>query len=287
MRLESWCVTWFLRTPSRMASPQSRPTWSLDRVLARLALQPGVPPTRERLAQVYRAWSRGVPFTNLDKLAAVRAGAPLPSLEPDEIFARFLETGACGTCFTHAVAFRALLGALGFEAQNYAGHTTGTDGVVGQHATTIVSLKGGLWLVDTALPHGEPLPLHRDRSTRIAGVMTPMEAHPHGELWRLECLILHNGDRRTVHLEEELRDTAHAAERWRRTLDEVESPFNKLPVARLELADKCLTLAGRKLFTVGFDGQVEVESAGSETLERFGIDPTHYAALWQKKAATT
>lgn len=265
-----------------MPSPHVGPTWPLERVLARLDLQPGLAPSRDALAQIYRAWSRGVPFTNLDKLAAVRAGAPLPSLAPDEIFARFLATGASGTCFAHAVAFRALLGALGFEARNYVGHTTGTNGLRGQHATTIVTLDGALWLVDTALPHGEPLSLHRDRSTRIDGVMTPTEVHPDGELWSLDCVLLHNGSRTKVYLEEALRDTGHAAERWGRTLDEVESPFNKVPVARLEFADHCLTLAGKKLFKVAFDGQVAVESAGLEALRRFGIDPTPYAALWQE-----
>jgi len=254
--------------------------WSLERVLSRLNITDAPTIDHASLARLYRAWSLSVPFTNLDKLAAVRAGAALPSLEPASIFARLFETGACGTCFSHARAFQALLAALGFDARNYVGRTLGSDGIAGQHATTIVTIDDALWLVDTALPHGAPLRLWRDRATEVAGVMTPMTVHPEGALWRMDCLILHNGDRRQVHLEEELRDTAQAIERWQRTLAETQSPFNKLPVVRLEVPGACLTLAGGKLFTVPFVGEVSVAPAGPETLARFGIDPAHYEALW-------
>jgi arylamine N-acetyltransferase len=263
-----------------MSAPLS---WPLDRVLARLGLERDLRVNLESLARAYRAWSRNVPFTNLDKLTAVRTGAPLPSLEPAAIFARFLENGSCGTCFSHAVAFRALLEALGFEARNYVGHTLGADGVTGQHATTIVTLnEDELWLVDTALPHGEPLRIHRDRPTKIDGVMTPMVVHPEGTLWRMDCLILHNKDRRQVYLQEPVRDVSHATQRWQLTLTEKDSPFNKLPVARLELPSACLTLAGSKLFTVSFGGDVSVEPAGPNTLARFGVEPGEYAALWSR-----
>jgi arylamine N-acetyltransferase len=261
-----------------MSAPLS---WPLDQVRARLGLEHDAPADLESLARAYRAWSRTVPFTNLDKLTAVRAGAPLPSLEPAAIFARFLENGSCGTCFSHALAFRALLEALGFEARNYVGYTVDAKGGRGQHATTIVTLREGeLWLVDTALPHGEPLRLHRDRPTKIDGVMTPMVVYPEGDLWRMDCLILHNQDRPQVYLEEPIRDVAHAAERWQLTLTERDSAFNKLPVARLELANACLTLAGSKLFTVSFGGEVSAEPAGPEALARFGVELGEYGTLW-------
>ena len=260
-----------------------RPTtkaFPLDPVLASLRLERPRSVDVAWLAEAFRAWTRVVPFTNLGKLKAIRAGEPLPSLDPGCMMERFLEDGSCGTCFSHALAFRALLCSVGYDARIYAGHTTGEDGVRGEHATTLVMLGRDTWLVDTALPHGKPLQLFRDRPARIENVMTPMTASPAGDLWKLDFILLHNNTQRQAVLTEELRDTAHAMQCWVRTLEEADSPFNKVPVARLESELGFLTLAGNKLFVFEYEHGIRVEPAGPETLARFGIEPTSYAGLW-------
>jgi hypothetical protein len=171
---------------------------------------------------------------------------------------------------------------MGYEARNYGGYTTADDGVRGEHATTIVSIDGQLWLADSALPHGRPLQLYRDRSSQIADVMTPMTATPEGELWRLDFVIVHNNSRRQAMLLEELRDTAHAERAFLRTLEDEKSPFNLAPIARLEVDGGSLTLAGRKLFSVHAGRATSVEPAGPEALSRFGISPQPYASLWEE-----
>src|SRR4051794_5137925 len=98
-----------------MTSPTPESSFPRDAVLARLGLSLPQSPYLPWLAEAYRAWTRAVPFTNLLKLKAIRAGEPLPSLEPARVMAQFLEDGSCGTCFTHALAFRALLDALGYH----------------------------------------------------------------------------------------------------------------------------------------------------------------------------
>jgi arylamine N-acetyltransferase len=256
-------------------------SFSLDPLLSRLGLAAPDRPDLAWLTQAYRTWCSTVPFTNLGKLSALRSGQPLPSLEASAIVQQFLDDGSCGTCFAHAVAFRALLHGMGYEARNYAGYTSGDDGVRGEHATTIVSIDEQLWLVDTALPHGSPLQLHRDRTSQIGDVMTPMTATPRGELWQLDFVIVHNNSRRQATLIEELRDTAHTEAAFLRTLDDEKSPFNLVPIARLEVDGGSLTLAGRKLFSVHAAKAVAVEPAGPETLRRFGIRTEPYASLWE------
>lgn len=255
-------------------------TFPTDSLLARLELSAPTRPDLAWLAAAYRVWCRTVPFGNLGKLKALRSGQPLPSLDAGAIARQFLEDGSCGTCFAHAVAFSALLGAVGYQARNYAGYTTSDDGVRGEHATTVVHIDDQLWLVDTALPHGAPLRLYRDRCSQIDGVMTPMTATPHGDLWQLDFVIAHNNSRRQATLVEQLRDTAHAEQAFLRTLDDEKNPFNLVPIVRLEVDDGSLTLAGRKLFLVHATDGVVVEPAGPATLRRFGVLPEAYETLW-------
>ena len=257
-------------------------TPQIDAVLERLELtRPEVLDLRW-LAGAYSSWTHRVPFDNLAKLRAVRAGASLPSLEPPDLFEVFLRDGSFGTCFAQALGFHALLTAVGYDARTYAGQTSGPDTVPGEHASVVVQLEQGRFLVDPALPHGQPLRLFSDRPSKIDGVMTPMTATPFGPLWRLDFVLLHSGARRQAVLTEELCDVAQARARWQRTLSEPESPFSRLPVARLELPTGCLTLVGRKLYIVDYDREPRVEPAGPQTLARFGIDPQGYEPLWDR-----
>jgi arylamine N-acetyltransferase len=253
------------------------PTFPTERLLARLELTAPARPDLTWLAAAYRAWCRTVPFSNLGKLKALRSGLPLPALDASAIAQQFLDDGSCGTCFAHALTFSALLTAVGYDVRNYAGYTTSPDGVRGEHATTVVTLDEQLWLVDTALPHGSPLRLYRDRPSQIEGVMTPT---PQGDLWLLDFVIVHDNSRRQATLVEELRDTAHAEQAFLRTLDDAKNPFNLFPVVRLEIDHGSLTLAGRKLYSVHATHGVTVEPAGPETLSRFGVPPEAYESLW-------
>jgi arylamine N-acetyltransferase len=256
--------------------------WSLDDVLSRLGLARPARPNQSWLARGYHAWNHKVPFTNLDKLRAIRRGEALPSLEPRDMFAAYLERGVFGPCFAHGVGFSALLRAVGYDAQNYAGYTIGDDGVRGEHNSTVVTLDGEPWLVDTALPHGRPLQLFRDRDSEISDVMTPIIARPSGELWELDFLIRHNNERRKAPLLERIQSAEHAMRCWSRTLQEAKSSFNRHPVARLEIEGGCLTLAGNKLFVLRYETGMTVEPAGPDTLLRFGIRPEEYEFLWAR-----
>ena len=111
------------------------------------------------LRDVYAAWCLSVPFDNLSKLIALRAprGAPLPGMEATEFFARWLEHGVGGTCWSTSNALCELLLALGFDARRVAG-SMGDTGHLG-HGSVKIRIDGIDWLADSSMLTDVPLPL--------------------------------------------------------------------------------------------------------------------------------
>lgn len=114
------------------------------------------------LRSVYAAWCRSVPFDNLAKLIALREprGAPLPGMDADEFFSRWLEHGVGGTCWSTSNALCELLLALGFDARRVAG-SMGDTGYLG-HGSVKVRIDGKDWLADSSMLTDVPLPLNDD-----------------------------------------------------------------------------------------------------------------------------
>ncbi len=141
----------------------------VEGVLTRLGLTAPPAATHAGLGEVYGAWCRHVPFDNVRKLIAVRAGsfAPLPGDDPAEFFQAWLEHGVGGTCWAGNGALCALLQSLGFDAQRGVGTMMVAPNLPPNHGTVVVTLPEGRFLVDASILHVEPLPIVEGRESTI------------------------------------------------------------------------------------------------------------------------
>jgi arylamine N-acetyltransferase len=154
----------------------------MDEVLARLGIEGPVAVDVDGLTDLYRRWSRSVPFDNIRKLIALRSGddSPLPGMDPDDFFAHWLEHGVGGTCWPTTSALTALLQWCGFDARMVAASMF--DMGEPTHGTTIVTLDGSEWLVDSSLLTEQPVPLG-DEVTAIDHPVYRTTATPVEEGW--------------------------------------------------------------------------------------------------------
>lgn len=138
---------------------------AIDEVVERLGFGERPPATLEGLGVLYDAWCRRVPFDNLRKLVALHFDLPqIPGIEPADFFAAWQLTGAGATCWGSNNAMHALLTGLGFEAQLTAASMHDGDK---NHGTTIVTLDGGRYLVDTTVHGGVPAPMIDGETTTV------------------------------------------------------------------------------------------------------------------------
>ncbi|MEZ5246203.1 MAG: arylamine N-acetyltransferase [Acidimicrobiales bacterium] len=157
---------------------------AVDQVVARLGFVERPAADVAGLHAVYSAWCRRVPFDNLRKLVGLHFAMPeLPGIHPDDFFAAWQLTGAGGTCWASNNAIHALLVGLGFDARLFAASMF--DGEI-NHGTTIVTIDGDQWLVDTAVHGDVPAPL-RGVSTSVEHEGYVTTVRPDGGSWVFEC----------------------------------------------------------------------------------------------------
>lgn len=141
-------------------------------------------PDLRGLHDIYSAWCRRVPFDNMRKLVALHFELPeLPGIRPDDFFAAWLLTGAGGTCWGSNNALHALLVGLGFDARL---HSASMFDVEVNHGTTIVTIDGERWMVDTSVHGDVPVPL-RDEPTTVEHGAFVTSAWPDGDHWMFDC----------------------------------------------------------------------------------------------------
>jgi len=111
------------------------------------------------LRAVYAAWCLSVPFDNTAKVIALRSAdlPPLPGLDAEQFFDRWLEHGVGGTCWVTSNALCELLLALRFDARRVAG-SMGDNGYLG-HGSVKVRIDGVDWLADSSMLTDVPVPL--------------------------------------------------------------------------------------------------------------------------------
>lgn len=167
------------------ASAAPIPPELTERVLARLGFSTRPTVDRAGLASLYAAWCGRVPFDNVRKLIALRAGetGPLPGDDPRRFLEDWLRDGAGGTCWAMHGAWTELLVACGFRARRGLATMLVAPDIPPNHATTSVSLDGGALLVDACIQHGEPLPLDGARETAIDHPAHGVTARPDGPRW--------------------------------------------------------------------------------------------------------
>ncbi|MFO0688570.1 MAG: hypothetical protein U0900_07670 [Myxococcota bacterium] len=156
-----------------------------ERVLARLGFASRPAPDRAGLAALYAAWCSLVPFDNVRKLIALRAGetGPLPGDDPRRFLEDWLRDGAGGTCWAMHGAWTELLVACGFRARRGLATMLVAPDIPPNHATTSVALDDRTLLVDACIQHGEPLPLEAAQATAIDHPAYGVTARPDAGRW--------------------------------------------------------------------------------------------------------
>lgn len=135
------------------------PTSLRDRILDRLGFARAPSRDLDGLRALYAAWCASVPFDNVRKMIALRAGdgRPLPGGDAVDFFDHWLAHGAGGTCWPSSHALFALTRACGFAARRVAGSMLDQGEV--NHASVKVRADGVDWLVDSSMLTNVPLPL--------------------------------------------------------------------------------------------------------------------------------
>ena len=166
-----------------------------DAALDRLGFSARPPIDLDGLTAVYGAWCSRVPFDNLRKLIALHGGepGPLPGLGADDFFDAWLAHGTGGTCWPSANALHALLDSIGFTSRR----VTASMFDMGEpsHGTTIVTLDGDEYLVDSSMLTRRPLPLDPAGPTTTPGDGFPHRAQPVPEGWLFDFTRIAIDDR--------------------------------------------------------------------------------------------
>ena len=216
-----------------------------DAVLERLGLRALPAPDLDGLGTLYRAWGRGVPFDNVRKLIALHGGVagPLPGDTAEDFFDGWLRHGAGGTCWPTANALRALLVACGFDSRRLAASMAETG--VATHGTTIVTLGGHEYLVDSSMLTDRPLLLDREHPSAIEDPIYGTTAEPVPEGWRFVfqlSFVENTIPCRTMSSDE----VPHAFYSQRYEISRESSPFNTEVRVRLNTADGVISYGGRQ-----------------------------------------
>lgn len=141
----------------------------VDRVLEQFGLSERPDSDLAGLHALYGAWCRNVPFDNIRKLIAVRAGdpGPLPGDDPVEFLEQWLVHRVGGTCWAGNGALQALLGALGFEAHRGVATMLVAPDIPPNHGTVVVDLPEGRFVVDASIMHQQPLAVRAGESSHV------------------------------------------------------------------------------------------------------------------------
>ncbi len=133
-----------------------------DRITERLGFSSAPSPNFSGLKALYGAWCANVPFDNVCKMIALRAGGdlPLPGMQAEEFFEMWLTHGASGTCWATSNALLELALSLGFKAHRIVG-CIGDRGII-NHGSVRVTIDGSEWLVDASVHTNVPLPLNKE-----------------------------------------------------------------------------------------------------------------------------
>jgi N-hydroxyarylamine O-acetyltransferase len=161
------------------------PPFLVDRLLKSLSLAPSCPVSRESLADVYRAWCRGIPFDNVLRRIQISEGdwQSLRGSDPVEFAQGHVDHGIGGLCAPASGALAALLRALGFEAQTVLATIAENKGSDPDHATVVVKVEDEAFLLDTVILCERPLPLDMEGVFRIDDALHPIVLRRDGEGW--------------------------------------------------------------------------------------------------------
>ncbi len=201
-------------------------------------------------------------------------GVPLPQMDANDFFERWLTHGAGGTCWTTSNALGELLLALGFNAHRVAGSMRDT-GYLG-HGSVKVRIDDRDWLVDSSMLTDFPLPLTNGIFVADEGIfgaevepvdgmhMIWSDIPPHPTL--TPCRLMIDDASRELYADR------YEASRQR-------SPFNERLYVRTNRPDARLLLIGRTRFEKTAAGLESCDLGAAEVCaslrDEFGMSNDH------------
>lgn len=131
--------------------------------LTHLGLPDGVPPDRDGLERVYRAWCAAMPYDNGRIREGLSSGDPeRPLTAPvEELLRETIRDGRSGQCTETADALYCLLRDLGFDTYLCPSYYGGRrkDGLEVNHIAVVSVIDRQWFLTDTVMLTGQVLPL--------------------------------------------------------------------------------------------------------------------------------
>ena len=256
------------------------------RLLERLGLSAVPSLDIDGLTATYGAWCRSVPFSNLTKLIALRSSSPdvpLPGIDANEFFDRYLTHGVGGTCWTSTNALYSLLAGIGFDARRVAGSMRDNGRV--SHASVKVRLDGLDWLVDSSMLTNIPLPLRDGTFVSPDPVFSAEVEAVDGThvVWTdlppnttyLPCRLLVDPAEHSFYVE-----------RWEASRER--SPFNELTYARTNVDGGMLVLYANTRIRKSVRGVETVELTPSQLCESLRDEfrvSGEYVDAWRESGA--
>lgn len=235
-----------------------------ERVLGALGFSARPEPTLGSLQAVYDAWCRRVPFDNVRKLIHLHRNdpSPLPGIRAEDFFEAWLRHHAGGTCWATSNGLFTLLGTLGFEVERGIATMLVAPGIPPNHGSVRVRCESQVFLVDTSILTGAPLPLNDHGQAEIRHPAWGVRGEHRDGRWHIgwrplhqpegfECGYEHFG---ASHLE--YANLYEGTRGW--------SPFNYQLTARTNRGDDVIGMTFGNAVTLRADGSVEVQPITDE-----------------------
>jgi N-hydroxyarylamine O-acetyltransferase len=227
-----------------------------ERVLAKLELRERPAADLDGLGTLYEAWCRQVPFDNVRKLIALRAGpsVPLPGSEPTAFFEDWLAHGTGGTCWAGNGALHALLRTVGFASVRGVATMLVNADARANHGTVLVTCGGRRYLLDASILHGAPLPLEQVATRPAQDAPWSVRARLQEGRWIIRWRPLHLPTGLECRIE--WLDATHASFQALYEKTRPWSPFNYALYARRNRADAVIGVAFGKRVAFSADGAI-------------------------------
>jgi N-hydroxyarylamine O-acetyltransferase len=230
----------------------------VERVLEAFGLAHRPEPDLQGLCRLYAAWCRNVPFDNIRKLIAVRAGDPgrLPGDDPAEFFEYWLAHRVGGTCWAGNGALTALLDALGFAAHRGVATMMVAPDIPPNHGTVVVELPEGRYVIDASIMHVEPLPVQAGVPSSVDHPAWGVEGRWLGDKFAINWRPMMRGDRIDCRVDDWPVDAARFSAQHEATREW--SPFNFELVFNLVRGNGRIGVGNGLRREIGADGELAV-----------------------------
>jgi len=240
-----------------------------DRVTERLGFSSAPSPNFSGLKALYGAWCANVPFDNVCKMIALRAGGdlPLPGMQAEEFFEMWLTHGAGGTCWAMSNALLELALSLGFKAHRIAG-CMNDRGII-NHGSVRVTIDGSEWLVDASVHTNVPLLLNDEVFVNSDPVFAA-EVEPAGATHVIWWNPPPSSAYRPCRLLADPVDYAYYLAAYERS--RARGPFNQWLFARHNRPGEVLVLFGHTRFSKTADGLQDRDLSPEEVIEALHED---------------